>query len=219
MTFRFDLIIRAFLFFSDVRVFQCEDWCFVSGPFWKIHVLSLVMTYSIRSGSAVNRTMMSVHAHVSVLVWCFWYHIWTNFGYFKILVQSFSYCLSVNVRHVCHHPNTLTSVYPHNFVNFLKVFINSRCQRLTRTVINFNVLPTFQKPFVSFKTSSTWYAISAKYLLQQCKTFSKRFFNFTRNFRLMHCSSFKLIMITELRQKNVLLKQGFKKTKLNWATE
>lgn len=50
---------QAFFILGDPCFFQCMDCLFVSGSYWKIHVSSHVMTFSISSLSAVNCCMMS----------------------------------------------------------------------------------------------------------------------------------------------------------------
>ena len=50
----FDLDILAFLILGDSVVFQCIDYRFVSTSYWKIHVSSQVIMFSISPGSSSN---------------------------------------------------------------------------------------------------------------------------------------------------------------------
>lgn len=59
MTFIHSFIRAAFVILGDVRVFQCIDWRFVSGLYWKIHVSSLVIIFVSKSGSSESHFMMS----------------------------------------------------------------------------------------------------------------------------------------------------------------
>ena len=88
ITFRFDLLILAFFVIRDAGDFQCIDCLFVSGLYWKIHV----MTFSNKSDFCMTSCRMSVQMSFW-FSFCSWDQFCVNLSHTKFIMQDLLHSL------------------------------------------------------------------------------------------------------------------------------
>lgn len=114
---KFALLIRTLLILRNVGVFQCTDWWFVSGSYWKNLCFITVMIFGNRSTPSVGPSIMSGQRLFRLSLFL---TKASNFSYFEIFNFNFSYCLFDSVYHARDNPNAKMLAFPHISSNFLK---------------------------------------------------------------------------------------------------
>lgn len=140
--------------FQSWDVVQCIDWHF-SWSYRKIPISLQMMIFMTESGSSVNRSISLDQIFFRI---SFYSRVKDNFRtYFclhwfirKILFS----CLFLSFHDVSDHPNVLTSVFLHNFINFSNIFFSSCSHRSTGKFIIFNFFLSFGKKLMPLTTAA-----------------------------------------------------------------